>query len=146
MIARCDDLCFHTNQNSTVQISFTFDNSQDSLLVVCWAGALIAVMTRAIFRLTVLISPSSFLRVPLAAPDLNLDSSDLRSLSRLINSSCDNFDNSSVSSRFICFFFLFARGCLSRGPWARILLYCLSFRYLRTFSVYWSFCGRSSVL
>src|SRR5579875_769717 len=63
--------------------------------------AFITVRTRAMLRLTVFISPSSFLRVPLAALERNFDNSDLRSFNLFVRSDLESLDSSLVSRRFI---------------------------------------------
>src|SRR5208282_3938658 len=70
----------------------------------------IEVRMRAILRLTVFISPSSFFSVPRAAADRNLESSVRSSFNRFVRSSSDNALSSVVLSCFISFtLLLFAR-------------------------------------
>jgi len=59
------------------------------------------VNTRAMLRRTALISPSSFLSVPLAAADRSFASSVLSSLSLLVRSASDSLPSSSLLRFFI---------------------------------------------
>ena len=123
-ISELFDYCSEFPPVSDFELSVVcFDDLEPDFAVVlvcrcCSFLEFIEVSTRATFRLTVLISPSSFFRVPRAAEDRSFESSLRSSFSRFVRSSSESDVSSCVLSRFISFtLLLFAHRTLSRGPW-----------------------------